>query len=75
MLDVADEAGMTQMPPLEDVAAQLEAQDRELAIAADLAATIPDGHTVDESFVRAIEDATEPGVVASNPLFLTGIRA
>ena len=66
---------MTKVPTLEEVAAQLEAQDADLAAAADLAEAIPYGLTVDESFREAIDDATEPPFTTLDPRLSRGIRA
>jgi hypothetical protein len=66
---------MTQMPTLEEMAALLEAQDAELATAAELAATIPDGLSVDERFVEAFDEVTEPRAQSNDALPPRGIRA
>ncbi|HSO36600.1 MAG TPA: hypothetical protein VLT33_28940 [Labilithrix sp.] len=59
---------MTQLPTLEDVAAQLKAQDDDLAVAAQLAETVPHGVTANPSFIDAIDDLTEaPAMHAALP--------
>lgn len=67
-----------QTPTLDDLVAQLVAQDVELTDAARVAETIPAELTVDESLLSAIDDATElrGGLGASPwPHLAPGIRA
>ena len=67
---------MTQVPNLEDIAAELEAQNAELAAAVDLAETMPERPIVDEGFLQAFDDVTEPPSAIGHQLLLTpGIRA
>lgn len=66
---------MPQAPTLDDLTARLEAQNAELASAAELADTMPAGITLDESFVQAFDDVIEPPAAARDHVLCFGIRA
>ena len=62
------------MPTLEDLAAQLAAQDVALAEVARLAATIPDTVAIAETALADFDDATRPRDLARPPTAF-GVRA
>ena len=67
---------MTKLPTLDELTAQLEAQNADLAATAELAETIGDRFTVDGSFVQALDEATEePRTKGIIPAAAFGIRA
>jgi hypothetical protein len=66
---------MSQVPTLEELTAQLDAQNAELAETARLAETIAAGSTIDKSALAAFDDCVEPRVTAGNTPLCHGIRA
>jgi len=66
---------MTQLSTLEELAAQLAAQNEELESSAALAEAIPDGITIDRRVAEALDDVTEvPHTGGVSPVYV-GIRA
>jgi hypothetical protein len=66
---------MTRQPTLEELAAELDAQNTELADMARLAESISDDFRISESALRAFDDLTEPPASGGGHLLCVGIRA
>jgi hypothetical protein len=65
----------TRLPTLEDIAAQLEAQNIELAETAQLAESIPNDLSIPESALQAFDELTDPPAFRGGELLCCGLRA